>query len=142
DKAWIEVVDLASKERKVVHSGGSHPVYLPTGHLAYVSNNTLFAIEFDLDRLETVGQPLPFVQQMIGSNAEGAAQFSIGGNGVLAYVRGIVKTPEYPIVWVSRSGTTTPLHLTPGTYAAPRLSPDGRRLALTVLRNNNWDVWV
>lgn len=142
DKAWIEVVDLASKERKVVHSGGSHPVYLPTGHLAYVSNNTLFAIEFDLDRLETVGQPLPIVQQMIGSNAEGAAQFSIGGNGVLAYVRGIVKTPEYPIVWVSRSGTTTPLHLTPGTYAAPRLSPDGRRLALTVLRNNNWDVWV
>ena len=27
-------------------------------------------------------------------------------------------------------------------YANPRLSPDGPRLALTVLRDGNWDVWV
>ena len=24
----------------------------------------------------------------------------------------------------------------------PKLSPDGRRLALTVLRGGNWDIWV
>jgi serine/threonine-protein kinase len=142
DKAWIEVVDLASKERKVVHSGGSYARYLPTGHLVYVSNNTLFAIEFDLDRLATDGQPVPITQQLISSTAEGSAQFTFGANGVMAYVRGTIKTPEYPIAWVTRSGTTTPLHATPGTYATPRLSPDGRRLALSVLRNNNWDVWV
>jgi len=30
----------------------------------------------------------------------------------------------------------------PGTYACPKLSPDGGRLSLTVLRDGNWDVWV
>jgi serine/threonine-protein kinase len=142
DKAWIEVVDLESKERKVVHSGGSYARYLPTGHLVYVSNNTLFAIPFDVNQLATVGQPVPVVQQIISSTTEGAAQFTFGANGVMAYVRGTVKIPEFPIVWVSRSGTTTSLHATPGTYATPRLSPDGGRLALSVLRNDNWDIWV
>ncbi|HLE20683.1 MAG TPA: hypothetical protein VJB88_06150, partial [Vicinamibacteria bacterium] len=37
---------------------------------------------------------------------------------------------------------TTPLWEERGTYANPRLSPDGKRLSLTVLRNNNWDIWV
>src|SRR5262249_51656955 len=49
---------------------------------------------------------------------------------------------EYPVQWVDRKGAVASLITEPGTYANPRLSPDGRRLALTVFKNGNWDIWV
>ena len=60
----------------------------------------------------------------------------------MAYMRGTPAAPEHPILWVDRSGRTSTLHAEPGTYANPRLSPDGKRLALTVLKGTNWDIWV
>jgi serine/threonine-protein kinase len=30
----------------------------------------------------------------------------------------------------------------PGDYLIPRFSPDGKRLAVTAIEGNNWDVWV
>ena len=45
-------------------------------------------------------------------------------------------------MWVDRKGGTTKLLDEPGAYANPRLSPDGKRLALTVLRDGNFDIWV
>ena len=35
-----------------------------------------------------------------------------------------------------------PLWDEPGLFGTPRLSPDGKRLAATVLRDGNFDVWV
>ena len=64
------------------------------------------------------------------------------GGGLLAYLRGDAKTPRFPVVWVDGQGGVTPLLDEAGTYGNPRLSPDGKRLSLTVLRNGNWDIWV
>ena len=41
--------------RKVVQRGGYHGRYLPSGHLVYIHDGTLFAAPFDLDRLEVTG---------------------------------------------------------------------------------------
>ena len=51
DDASIEVVSLATGERKVIHEGGTQPRYVPTGHLVFARQGTLFAAPFDLDRL-------------------------------------------------------------------------------------------
>jgi Tol biopolymer transport system component len=48
----------------------------------------------------------------------------------------------YPIVLVDRRGGTSRLIEDAGAYANPRLSPDGKRLALTVLKDGNFDIWV
>jgi serine/threonine-protein kinase len=45
-------------------------------------------------------------------------------------------------VWVDRDGQTEPLWTEPGIYGNPRLSPDGTRLSVSLLRDNNWDVWI
>jgi serine/threonine-protein kinase len=73
---------------------------------------------------------------------EGSANFTFGGNGLMAYMRGAPETPKHQIAWVDREGKATPLALEAGTYANPRLSPDGRRISLTVFRDRNWDIWV
>ena len=140
--ASIEVVILETGDRKVVQSGGSYGRYVPSGHLVYVHETTLFAVPFDLDRLEAVGQPVPVVQNITASAVHGAAQIAFSSTGLLAYLQGAAAVPVHPIVWVDRSGRDSPLLDEPGTYANPRLSPDGQRLSLTVLKNNNWDIWV
>src|SRR4029077_20356390 len=59
DTATIEVMTLADRRRKIVSRGGTNGRYLPTsagaGHLVYLNKGTLFAIPFDLDKLETRG---------------------------------------------------------------------------------------
>jgi Tol biopolymer transport system component len=45
-------------------------------------------------------------------------------------------------VWVDRRGNREPLGLEPGDYGAPRISPDGRRVALDVAEGGNTDILV
>jgi len=142
DNANIEVLVLETGERKVVRRGGTYGRYVPSGHVVYVNQGTLFAVPFDLERLEVSGSPAPVVQGVSWDVAQGGAQYSFSEDGRLAYVTGGEAVPEYPVLWVDRNGDTTPLWEQPGSYANPRLSPDGGRLSLTVLRDGNWDIWV
>ncbi len=142
DNATIEVLNLATGERKVLQKGGSYGRYVPSGHLVYVSKATLFAVPFDLSRLEVTGSPAPVVQNVFWNPTEGAAQFTFSSNGVLTYLRGGPEVARYTIVSVDRRGGTTKLLDEAGAYGNPRLSPDGKRLSLTVLRDGNFDIWV
>jgi serine/threonine-protein kinase len=142
DNATVEVLVLETGERKVLRRGGSYGRYLSSGHLVYVNQATLFAVPFDLGRLEVTGSPAPVVQDVSWDVAHGGAQFGFSETGRLAYVGGDNTLPEYPVVWVERNGSRSSLWEERGSYANPRLSPDGTRLSLTVLRDGNWDIWV
>ena len=142
DQANIEVVEVATGERKVVHRGATYGRYLPSGHVVYVEGETLFAMPFDVDRLEPTGSPVPVVEGILASAVEGGAQYSVSATGTLVYLGGGIGAPTYPAMWVDRDGGTSLLWSEPGSYAHPRLSPDGKRLALSVLRDGNWDIWI
>ena len=142
DNATIEVLDLSTGHRKVLQSGGSYPRYVSSGHLVFVSKATLFAVPFDLARLEITGSPAPIVQNVFWNSTEGAAQYSVSPAGVLTYLRGGPEVAKYPVVSVDRQGRAARLIDETGAYASPRLSPDGRRLALTMLKDTNFDIWV
>ena len=142
DNATIEVLTLATGQRKVLQKGGSYGRYVPSGHLVYVSKAALFAVPFDLSRLEITGSPAPVVQDVFWNPTEGAAQLTFSSTGVLTYLRGGPEVARYPIVAVDRKGGTSKLIEEGGAYANPRLSPDGKQLALTVLKDGNFDVWV
>jgi len=142
DNATIEVVTLATGERRVLRRGGSYGRYVPSGHLVYVNQSTLFAVPFDLGSLEVTGSPAPVVQDVSWDVAHGGAQYGFSDAGRLVYVGGDNTLPEYPVVWVDANGETSSLLEERGSYANPRLSPDGTRLSLTVLRDGNWDIWV
>jgi len=82
------------------------------------------------------------VQDVFWNPTEGAAQLTFSSTGVLTYLRGGPEVAKYPIVVVDRKGGTSKLIEEGGAYANPRLSPDGKQLALTVLKDGNFDVWV
>ena len=142
DQASLEVVSLETGERKVVYQGGSYGRYAPSGHLVFENDRTLFAVRFDLDRLEVEGAPASVVENLAISPPEGGAQFDVSAEGTLVYLDAEGRLDSFPIVWVERDGTTQTLWADEGAYVNPRLSPDGSKLALTVLRDDNWDLWV
>jgi len=70
----------------------------------------------------------------------GRAAFAVSENGVLAYRNASVAPPR-TLVWVSRNGTEQPLPAPARSYANPRLSPDGRRVAVT-LETQEDQIWL
>ena len=146
DDSDIEAVNLATGERTVVHRGGTYPRYLPSGHLIYVRDGTLFAVPFDPDRLETTGQPAPILEGVLFSGntsaGNGGAQYAFSQNGTLAYLAGTVADQSFPVVWADRKGATTALLDEARAYSSPRLSPDGKRVAFHIDTGDSRDIWL
>jgi eukaryotic-like serine/threonine-protein kinase len=55
DEAQIVVQSLSTGNRKTLLPGGSDARYVPTGHLVYALGDALFAVAFDVSRLEVSG---------------------------------------------------------------------------------------
>jgi serine/threonine protein kinase len=141
EDANLIVQPLPSGPRKVVVHGGFNGRYLASGHLVYVHGGTLFAVPFDLDRLELTGQAVPAVDG-VAAPVGGGAQFSVAGNGILAFVPGLLSTNAFPIEWMDREGKTRPLRATPTSWDNTLFSPDGRRIAWDNEDSGKIDVWV
>lgn len=84
DAAWIEVLNLGSGERRVVHRGGTYARYVDSGHLIYMNQGTLFAMPFDLSSLSPTGSAAPVVEG-VGSSGQGGAYYDVSRNGVLIF---------------------------------------------------------
>ena len=135
----LELVDIETGTRRVVHHGGIYGRYLPSGHLAYVNEGTLFAAPFDLDSGEFTRTPAPVVQGILSA---GGAHYSASDDGTLVYLEGQAGTPTYELVLADRRGSATPFTDERRTFVEPRFSPDGRRLAVEILTGSSSDSWV
>jgi len=79
---------------------------------------------------------------MASPTGSGAAQFSFSSLGSLAYVPGTgAGQAEMTLVWVDRNGAEEPIPAPPRLYLRPRLSPDGRRLAIEITGAKT-DIWI
>jgi serine/threonine-protein kinase len=125
-----------------VQRGGFYGRYLPSGHIVYVHEGTLFAVPFDLKRLEVTGQPAPVLEGVMTASTNGGAQFSFSETGNLAYVAGRGGGLNLSIYWMDKDGKFTPLREIPAHYNHIRLSPDGKRLALEIQEGRRSDIWV
>jgi eukaryotic-like serine/threonine-protein kinase len=138
DGAAIEVVSLRDGHRKTLVPGGTYGRYLPSGHLVYIYQGTLFAVRFDLDRLEVHGTPTQVLENVAYSTAWGSAQIDFSRTGALVYQSSKAGSGLVTVQWLDESGNTRPLLAVPENYLSPTLSPDGNRLALTI----SGDIWV
>ena len=55
DNSTVDVVSIADRARKTLARGVGSPRYLPSGHLVYTKKATMFAVPFDLERMEVRG---------------------------------------------------------------------------------------
>ncbi|CAN5688496.1 hypothetical protein BH24ACI5_BH24ACI5_11520 [soil metagenome] len=128
----IVLVNLDTGERRPVLQEASFARYVPdtpaaaTGHLVFVRDGALMAAPFDPAGTGQAGTPVSVLERVR------AAQFDISASGVLAYAPGSGTAPDYSLVWVDRAGVSRPINTLPRGYEDLHLSPDGRRVALTI----------
>jgi Tol biopolymer transport system component len=142
DGANIEVMSLGDHRRKTLVRGGTFGRYLPSGYLIYVNRGTLFAVPFDLDRLEVHGTPAPVLDQVGYNAAQGFAQLDFSQTGTLVYRSGGAGGGLLTVAWLDGAGKAQPLLAKPGVYGRPSMSPDGQRLALEVTEGSGTDIWL
>jgi len=142
DDARIDAFDLATKKRKPIVQGGTNPRYSPSGHIVYARAGSLFAVPFDTARLEATGMPVRVLDGVLMSINIGSAYFDISPAGDLAYAAGPKENGERTLQWVDRQGTAAQLPLPARSYLNPRISPDGKQLAVEVEGvNHNFYVY-
>jgi serine/threonine-protein kinase len=141
DDANLVVVTLPTGTRKVVQRGGYQGRYLSSGHLIYVHQGTLFAVPFDLGRLEVTGQPVSVLEGIASNSISGGTELAVSASGTLVYVPGQSTSGRSPVHWLDRKGKTTLLRATLANWSNLQFAPDGRRLALEIVDGQD-DIWI
>jgi serine/threonine-protein kinase len=142
DDARIEVLDVETKQRKTLQHGGSYARYVPTGHIVFVRDGTLYAMGFDADARETTGPPFPILEDVTQNPIHGSAQFDFSANGILVYSTGSSVGRMASLVGADRDGNSSPLSGDVAELYHPRYSPDGRKIALYEGNFDDADVWI
>jgi eukaryotic-like serine/threonine-protein kinase len=153
DNAQIVVRSLVTGEEKVLIDDGADARYVPTGHLVFMRRGVLMAARFDLARLELTSGPVALINGVMQAanmeNADtdsGAAQFAVADRGTLVYVTGgMAPDQDRELVWVDRNGMVDRLSALRREFLAPRLAPDGQRVAVTTQPSGataSHRVWV
>jgi serine/threonine-protein kinase len=137
----IEAQSLRTRERKTLVRQASFGRYAPSGHLIFLRGSTVYAAPMDLERLSLTGPAIPIVQQVAISPFSYSPQLDFSASGTLVYVRARVAKQE--LIWLDATGQVRPLRPLAAEYnPGVRISPDGKRIALSLVGDDNVDVWV
>ena len=140
DDGSIVVQSLETDARHVLVKGGTQPRYAPSGHLIYVRAGTLMAAPFSASRLELSGTPAAMQDGL--RSGDSLAQFAFSETGWLVYKpSGDADSQLRRLVWVDRKGVSQELAAPSRRYQFPRLSPEGRRIAVQVVADRT-DIWI
>jgi serine/threonine-protein kinase len=140
-RSRIEAVEFATGRRTVLAEGAVFGRYIASGHLLYARDRAVFAVPFDPTRLEVKGTAVPVIEDVAWTPFDGLAGYAVSDNGTMVYLKASEWSVERRVVWVDRAGTEQPVLPAPGFWAEPRLSPDGRWIALTQTEPKR-DIWL
>jgi serine/threonine-protein kinase len=142
DDASIAAISLKDgRTRTVLEHGGMYPRYLPSGHVVSVTKGNLFALPFDLNRLEVRGTPT-LLWEVANNPNLAFGQLDFSEKGTLVYRTGGTEGLR-TMAWLdASSGKLVPVGLEPAYYIMPRLSPDGHRVTYAVSQGLSQDLAI
>ena len=122
---------------------GTHPRYTRTGHLVFARDSAIFGARFDPKSLALSGNPMSIVGDLSMNSTTGAALFAVSAAGTLVYRARVGTFAQRQMVWVKRDGVEEAISEDRRPYLQPRISPDGRRVAIAIGEvAADRDVWV
>ena len=136
----VAVLPRGETEPRLLIESATDARYVEPSHLVFAREGLLMAVPFDLDRLAVTGAPFALEEDVLLADGSGrpalnsgAAQFDVSRSGTLVFATGGLYPAEPSrVVWVDRSGRVEPIHTATGGFTRPRLSPDGRRFAVSL----------
>jgi WD40 repeat protein len=103
---------------------------------------------FDQNTMQVTGAPTALAEG-IRLAPSSTVDLAVSDNGTLVYTRGLA-TGKLELVWVARDGKAEPVDPDwQGTFGEPSVSPDGRRLTVSLLPDTTYDgteqksdIWI
>ena len=146
NEAHVNVQSLKSGMRRLLAQHGTYPLFAPTGHLLFLQDGVAYAQRFDPVKLEVTGEAQPLLERVPAGRGinGGARDLALSATGTLAYLPDVARAPD-ALVWVTRSGAeeVVGFPLAAGSHPiGPRLSPNARQLAVTVVGATASEVWI
>ena len=141
EKTAVVLASVGSKETRRLFHADSAAVFSDAGYLLAARDNALFAWRFDPRRLETAGEPIPAFEGVRYGTEDNLLSADAARDRV-AYLSWLARRR---LVWVDRKGRELGTLGETAEYEDVRLSPDGRKAAVTMrdpTRGQNQDVWV
>ena len=135
----IFVGSLDGEKPRLLVNARSNAAYA-AGHLLFVRQKTLLAQRFDPKSLELTGESFPIVENVQDDPGFFSAIFSVSDQGTLAYQTASGSSGLSELTWVDRSGKKLDVLGDPADYFEPRISPDGRRVAIAI--EDPGDIWI
>ena len=144
DDASIVASSLLTGEQRVLVSGGRDGRYVSSGHIVYYREGSLLAVAFDAASVQVQGETVSIFEGVLGSGGTtAAAHFATSERGGLVYVPGIGGgTVARSLVWVDQAGNEEPLGAPPGDYWWVDLSPDGNKVAATMVAGGSRNIYI
>jgi serine/threonine-protein kinase len=140
----IDAVVLASGERRALLTGASMVRCAGPDVLVLGREGQLFALPFRDGAASSLAGAVPVLQGVAGVPASGVVYFDVAADGTLVYSERNPHDVEFELAWLSRTGAVEPLPLPVREYRMPRLSPDGKRIAVGIgpARGRSSDIWI
>jgi hypothetical protein len=131
----LEVLSTDGKRERLRVPIIGQAQFVETGHLVYGYLGSLMAVKFDAQEHTISNVPVPLakgIQTATGFGVLGRSGFSVSRTGTLAWLRASADDARSRLVRVDREGKVSPLNTSADVFQTPRLSPDGRRIAVAV----------
>jgi Tol biopolymer transport system component len=140
-RSRIEAVEFATGRRTTLVEGAIFGRFVPGGYLLYARGGAAFAVRFDPTTLKVSGTATPVIEDLAWQPQDGVAGFAVAANGTLVYLKSSDWVVSRRVIWSDRAGNEQPALSDPGPWAQPRLSPDGRWIAVSQTEPKR-DLWL
>jgi Tol biopolymer transport system component len=118
-------------------SGGR---YMEGGYLVFYRDGKIYASKMDLAHPERLGAPVKIAEDAAYDIVHGAA-FDVSWAGTMVFTKGPAAS-EVMVSRLSGDGRFSPVIEGAGAYLTPRISPDGKKLALLIENEGQRDLWI
>ncbi len=120
---------------------GIRPLAVIDRTLVYLqADGSVMAVRLDRSRRHLAGKPAPVLDPVaVVAGNNGNSSIFVSRGGALLTARGGTRSQ---LSWISRDGSPTPITREVRGYSNPRLSPDGRRIAVVTGEQDKTDVWI
>jgi eukaryotic-like serine/threonine-protein kinase len=142
ETAGIYLGSIDSAETRRLTAADTAGVYLSSGWLLWVRTGTLVAQRLDVERKALTGDPVTLADPVVFDANSAAGAVSVSTSGLVAYRAGVGNRRQ--LTWFDRSGKALGAMGAPdeNNLSALRVSPDGRRVAVSRTVQGNADIWI
>jgi len=144
DKNTIVVGSLDSDEKRPIANASTNAFYAEPGYLIYWRDNALVAQRFDLHSYALSGEPRIVSDAVQYFPQTNLAVFTVVGKTLVAQTSAGKGASKSQLIWFDRHGKQVGTVGPPELVANPKLSPDGRRVAVdqTDTDGRHVNIWI